>query len=73
MLPIQMLGMLQKAQNPFGLLQQLSINNPKLQRVMEIMNGKSPSQLEQYVKNTAQTQGVDLNQLAQKMGLQLPQ
>lgn len=68
-----MLNMLQKAQNPYGMLQQLSQNNPKLQRVMEIINGKSPKELEQYVRNTAQTQGVDLNQLAQKMGLQLPQ
>ena len=71
--PSQMLGILQKARNPFGLLQQLSQSNPKLQRVIEIINGKSPKELEQYVRNTAQTQGVDLNQLAQKMGLQLPQ
>ena len=73
MKPLQMLNMLQKAQNPYGMLQQLSQNNPKLQRVMEIMNGKSPQQLEQYVRNVAQTQGVDLKDLAQKMGLQLPQ
>jgi len=71
--PLQMLGMLQKAQNPFGVLQQLSQNNPQLKRVMEIVQGKSPKELEQYVRNTAQTQGIDLNQLAQKMGLQLPQ
>lgn len=71
--PLEMLNMLQKAQNPYGMLQQLSQNNPKLQRVMEIINGKSPKELEQYVRNTAQTQGVDLNQLAQRMGLQLPQ
>ena len=71
--PLQMLQALNKTQNPMGLLQQLSMNNPKLQRVIEIMNGKSPQELEQYVRNTAQTQGVDLNELAQKMGLQLPQ
>jgi hypothetical protein len=71
--PLQMFNMLSKAQNPMAILQQLSQNNPKLQRVMEIMNGKSPQELEQYVRNTAQTQGVDLNELAQKMGLQLPQ
>lgn len=71
--PLQMFNMLQKAKNPYGLLQQLSQSNPKLQRVIEIMNGKSPKELEQYVRNTAQTQGVDLNELAQKMGLQLPQ
>lgn len=70
--PLQMLGMLQKAKNPFGLLQQLSQNNPKLQRVMEVVNGKSPQEIEQYVRNTAQTQGVDLSKLAKQLGLQLP-
>ena len=71
--PLQMLGALRKAQNPMSLLQQLSNQNPQLKRVIEVMNGKSPKELEDYVRNVAQTQGVDLNQLAQKMGLQLPQ
>ena len=68
-----LINMLMQSKNPMGLLQQLSQNNPKLQRVMEIINGKSPQELEQYVRHTAETQGVDLKQLAQKMGLQLPQ
>lgn len=71
--PLQMLGALQKAQNPMALLSQLAGQNPQLKRVVEVMNGKSPKELEQYVRNTAKTQGVDLNQLAQRMGLHLPQ
>lgn len=71
--PLQMLGALQKAQNPMTLLNQLAGQNPQLKRVMEVMNGKSPQEFRQYVKNTAKTQGVDLNQLANKLGLQLPQ
>ena len=71
--PLQMLGALQKAQNPIGLLNQIVGQNPQLKRVLEIVNGKSPKEIEQYVRNTAQTQGIDLNQLAKKMGLQLPQ
>ena len=71
--PLQMLGALQKAQNPMQLLNQLAGQNPRLKRVMEVMNGKSPKELEQYVRNTAKTQGVDLNQLANKLGIQLPQ
>lgn len=71
--PLQMLGALQKAQNPMALLNQLAKQNPQLKRVMEVMQGKSPQELKAYVQNVAQTQGVDLNKLAQKMGLQLPQ
>ena len=70
--PLQMLGALQKTQNPMALLNQFAGQNPQLKKVMEVINGKSPQELEQYVKNVAQTQGVDLNNLAQRMGLQLP-
>lgn len=70
---MQLIGMLQKNQNPMGLLNQIAQNNPQLQRVLEIVKGKSPKEIEQYVRNTAQTQGVDLNNLAQRLGFQLPQ
>lgn len=55
------------------MLNQLSANNPQLKRVIEVINGKTPKELKQYVQNVANTQGVDLNKLAQSMGLQLPQ
>lgn len=71
--PLQMFNMLSKAKDPMALLQQMSSNNPQLKRVMEVVNGKSPQELRQYVENAAKTQGVDLSQLAQKLGLQLPQ
>lgn len=70
---MQLIGMLQKNQNPMGLLNQIAQNNPQLQRVLEVVKGKSPKEIEQYVRNTAQTQGVDLNNLAQRLGFQLPQ
>ena len=68
-----MFNLLSKAKDPMNLLQQMSSNNPQLKRVVEVINGKSPQELRQYVENTAKTQGVDLAQLAQKLGLQLPQ
>lgn len=71
--PLQMISMLQKAKDPMMLLQQMSSNNPQLKRALEVIQGKSPQELKQYVENTAKTQGVDLTQLAQKLGLQLPQ
>ena len=71
--PLQMFNLLSKAKDPMNLLQQMISNNPQLKRVVEVINGKSPQELRQYVENTAKTQGVDLAQLAQKLGLQLPQ
>lgn len=71
--PLQMFQMLQNAKNPMGLLNQLGQNNPQLKRVIEVLQGKSPEEIKAYVQNVAKTQNVDLNQLAQRMGLQLPQ
>lgn len=71
--PLQMFNLLSSSKNPMNLLQQMSSKNPSLKRVFEVVNGKSPQELRQYVENTAKTQGVNLSELAQKLGLQLPQ
>lgn len=71
--PLQLLGMLQNAQNPMGLLQQLYGNNPQFGQVMQIIRGKTPQQLEQYVRNLAKGQNINLNQLASQYGFNLPQ
>lgn len=71
--PLQMFNLLSQSKNPMSLLQQMSANNPSLKRVFEVVNGKSPQELRQYVENTAKTQGVNLSDLAQKLGLQIPQ
>lgn len=69
--PSMLAQMLVRTQNP--ILMQLSRNINAITQALNVSNGKSPKELEQYVRNTAKTQGVDLNELAHKMGLQLPQ
>lgn len=69
---IQLISNLQKTQNPFGIMQQIFNKNPQFQRVMEMIQGKNPQEIEQLVRNTAQTQGIDLNQFAQQnLGINL--
>lgn len=69
--PMQLVGMLQNANNPMALMQQVLGNNPQFQQVMKIAQGKSPQQLEQYVRNLAQGQNVNINQLANQFGLKI--
>ena len=69
--PIQLIGMLQNANNPMALMQQVLGNNPQFQQVMKIAQGKSPQQLEQYVRNLAHGQNVNINQLANQFGLKI--
>lgn len=68
---MQIMGMLQNAQNPMALMQQLLGNNPQFKQVMKIAQDKSPAELEQYVRNLAQGQNIDLTQLASQFGLNI--
>lgn len=69
--PLQLVGMLQNANNPMALMQQMLGNNPQFQQVMQIAQGKSPAQLEQYVRNLAQGQNINISQLANQFGLNI--
>jgi hypothetical protein len=53
------------------LIQQLFGNHPKYNEVMQMTQGKSPQELEQYVRNLYQSQGQDINQKAYQFGLKL--
>lgn len=70
--PLQMVQMLRGAQNPMQTMMQLSRQNPQLNQIMHMTNGKTPAQMEQMVRQAAQQRGVDLNQLAQQLGIKLP-
>lgn len=70
--PFQMVQMLRGAQNPMQTMMQLSGQNPQLNQIMQMTNGKTPAQMEQMVRQAAQQRGVDLNQLAQQLGVKLP-
>jgi ribosome-binding protein aMBF1 (putative translation factor) len=53
-------------------MMQFSRQNPQLNQIMQMTNGKTPAQMEQMVRQAAQQRGVDLNQLAQQLGIKLP-
>lgn len=49
-------------------------NSPNYQRAIQMMNGKSPQEKEQVIKNMCQNMGIDYNQamqMAKMMGLKL--
>lgn len=70
--PMQLISMMQQSGNPMGMLMQMSQQNPLMGQAMRALNGKTPGQMEQYVRQMAQQRGVDLNQLAQQMGIRMP-
>lgn len=70
--PMQLISMMQQSGNPMGMLMQMSQQNPLMGQAMRALNGKTPGQMEQYVRQMAQQRGVDLHQLAQQMGIRMP-
>ena len=61
-----------RGMNPNQIAMRLAQSNPAVQQAMRFMNGKSPQQIQREAQQMAAQRGVDLNQLAQKMGMQLP-
>ena len=70
--PMQMMMQaMQGGQTPMQWLSQMSGQNPQLQQLQQITQGKSPDQLMKIAENMAQQRGTTLQALAQQMGIPL--
>ena len=67
--PMQLFQMLRGAQNPMAMMMSMFGSNPQFNQVMQIVQGKSPQELEQYVRNAYQSNGQDINQVLKQFGL----
>lgn len=71
--PLMMaLQMAQCGKNPMSMLQSLAGKNPQMAQAMRLIQGKGPKQLRTMASNMAKERGIDLEQMAQGMGLKLP-
>lgn len=68
----QMINMARSGGNPMQMLQQMARSNPQVNQVMQMMNGKSQDQLRQMASNMAKERGMNLDQVAQQLGIPLP-
>lgn len=55
--------------NPIQLFQQIANNNPQMQQILNMTNGKDESQMKDLIARTAKERGVDLTQLATQLGV----
>ena len=69
--PMQILQMLQSSNNPMALLGQLYGNNPQFEQIMQIIQNKTPKELETCVRNMYQSQNQDINKIASQMGIKI--
>lgn len=60
----------QSGGNPMQIIGQMAGNNPQIQQGMQLIQGKTPAELEQYARNMAQSQGKDINQILNALGIE---
>jgi hypothetical protein len=54
------------------MLMGMAQSNPALGQALQMVNGKTPAEMERMAYDMAKQRGVDLNQLAKQMGIKLP-
>lgn len=55
--------------NPMAVMQQMGWNNPQIAQAYQMMQGKSPQQLQQMAQNMASERGIDLNMMMRQLGI----
>ncbi|WP_368179191.1 hypothetical protein [Anaerotruncus colihominis] len=69
---MQMMQMMHSGGNPMQILQQIASQNPKAVQAINLMHGKNSKQIRTTVENMAKERGIDLKQMAQSLGINLP-
>lgn len=68
----QIFQALQNGANPNVLAAQLAQNNPVFRQALQMTNGRTPEQIYGMAAQMAQQRGMDINQIAQQLGIPLP-
>lgn len=58
--------------NPYQAFYQSAQSDPAVQQAMQITNGKTPKQIKAIAQNMARQRGIDLDKLAENLGIKLP-
>lgn len=68
--PIMMLmNIARSGGNPMVAMQQMANNNPQMRQAVQMIQGKSPAELQQMAQNIARERGIDLNEFIRQMGI----
>lgn len=65
----QIFQAVQNGANPNMIVMQLAQNNPVFQQALQMANGRTPDQIRDMAARMAQQRGIDINQVAQQLGI----
>ena len=66
---MRMIQLMRNGQSPMGMMQEMAMQDPRAQQAVNMIQGKSPQQLEQTARNMAREKGIDLDMMMRQMGL----
>lgn len=66
---LAMVNAARQGKSPLQVLDQLAVRDPRMAQAKRMLQGKDAKQLEQMARNMARERGLDLNQIAQSLGL----
>ena len=69
---MQMMNMMRGGGNPQQLIQTFMEQNPKMKQAMPFIKGKNPEQLQQTFYNMCKERGIDPQEVANSVGINLP-
>ena len=66
----QMVQLAMSGGNPMNMLQQMG--DPRAMQALNMLQGKSPAQLQQMAMNMAKERGTTVEEVARSLGIQIP-
>ena len=67
-----MMNAMRRGGSPQALLQQMAQQDSRAQQVLQILGNKPSRQQREIVQNMARERGVDIDNLARSLGIQIP-
>jgi len=67
-----LLAALRTGKNPMLLLRQMAMQDPRFAQAEKILEGKTPQQIRQMALTMAQEQGTSVEEVARRLGIQIP-
>lgn len=65
--PMMLMDAMRRGMNPMQFAQQMAMQDPRAQQAVNLLQGKTPEQVEQLARNMCREKGVDPDEMMRRM------
>lgn len=65
--PMMLMEAMRRGMNPMQYLQQIAYQDPRAQQAMQMLQGKTPQQVEEMARNMCREKGIDPDAMIRQM------